>query len=292
MRAINAYLQGWKLTWQHKRMWLLFYGFNLAAALIATIPISGYLNNTLRESLASSKLLDGFNYTLITDLLNQYGDGIAILMDQTLLLILVFLIITIFLTGGMLHLFRQQVKFDYKVFWYGCQHYFWRLLRLTVYFLLIHLVLLVLFYFLFLRLTNGFSPFKLESEVQVIAVLQVLIPVYLILAAFLLMIQDYAKILIVDKDQSLIFSPFWQNFKIVFKNIRSFSLLYLINLLTALAIWGIYYLLSKVIQNAWVLALILGQVFVLARIGLNMLNLASATLCYQDTLGITADEKN
>jgi hypothetical protein len=281
MRAINAYLQGWKLTWQHKRMWLLFYGFNLAAALIATIPISGYLSNTLGESLASSKLLDGFNYTLITDLLNQYGEGISILMDQTLLLILVFLIITIFLTGGMLHLFKRQEKFDYKTFWYGCQHYFWRLLRLTIYFLLIQVVLLVLFYFLFLRLTNGFSPFKLESEAQVISVLQVLIPIYLILATLLLMIQDYAKIHMVEKDQSFLFYPFWQSFKITFKNFGSFSLLYLINLISALAAWGLYLILSKSVQSIWLLALIVGQGFVLFRILLNMINLASATMRYQ-----------
>lgn len=290
MRAINAYIKGWKLTWQHRRMWLLFYGFNFLAALIATIPISGYLNNTLGESLASSKLLDGFNYTLITDILNQYGDGISILMDQTLLLILVFLIITIFLTGGMLHLFRQQEKFDYKTFWYGCQHYFWRLLRLTVYFLIIHIVLLVLFYFLFLRFTNGFSPFKLESEVQVITVLQILIPIYLLLTIFILMVHDYAKIHIVEKDQSVLIAPFWQSFKIVFKNFKNFSLLYLINLLTALILWAVYWLLSKVNLSAWGLALIMGQAFVLARIWLNMLNLSSATLCYQDALNIHQEE--
>ena len=284
MQATQAYLQGWKIVLQNKRMWAILFGFNFLLALIGTVPVSGYLQQSLGQSLAASKLLEGFNYTLVSDLLNQYGEGIALIMDQSQMLLLAFFLLSVFLMGGILVVFKHKTEFDFARFWNGCFYYFWRLLRLTIYFLLIQGFILFIFGFIFLKATNGLFPFALESDKQVIVAFQWLAPFYLFIACMFFMIQDYAKIHIVEADRFLLTKPLLEVFRIVFKNFGRFALLYILNILTLLVFAGIYWGLSQIVEHYLLLVFIAGQLFILARIVLKLLNLSSATLLYQNAI--------
>ena len=259
MQAINAYINGWKIVFSNKKMWSLLYGFNFIIAILASIPVSSYLNQTLEHSLASSKLLDGFNYTLITDLRNEYGAGINHILDQSVLILILFFLSSIFLMGGILKTLSDEEGFNFGKFWKNCFYFFWRLFRLTIYFLLIHGAILGLFIFIFLRMTNNFSPFDMESDKQVMVAFQVVIPLYAIVASIFFMIQDYAKIHVAAQNPSILFSSFWQSFSIVFKNFRHFFSLYLLNILTLLALFGVYWLISKGVDNILMLAFLFSR---------------------------------
>ena len=267
-------------------MWLLLYLLNFCFALIGVIPLSGFLNQTLAHSLENTQLLNGFDYTFFQDFLSAYGVGLSAILDQSMLLIVLFFIFSIFLVGGMLHILKSQESFTYGRFLQGCTHYFWRLFRLTLYFLILHFALIGFCLFLLNFLTNGLSPFELDSDVQVVNALKITAPLYILLATILFMIQDYAKIHLIHEDITMLTKPFWQSFRIVFRNFGSFFLLYLLNFATFLLFLGLYWLIGESVEvrtgSMVFIFFLIAQTYVFARIGVRVVNLASATLLYQD----------
>lgn len=285
MNPITAYTKGWKLLIKYRKMWLVLYLLNFCFALIGLIPLSGFLNQTLAHSLENTQLLNGFDYTFFQDFLSAYGLGISAILDQSLLLIVLFFICSIFLMGGMLSTLKNQESFNYGHFLQGCSHYFWRLVRLTIYFLVLHFSLIGACLFLLSFLTNGLSPFELDTDVQVLNALKITAPLYILLATILFMIQDYAKIHLIHEDGNMLTKPFWQSFSIVFRNFGSFFLLYLLNFVTFLLFLALYWFLSEIVEvrtgTMVFIFFLIAQTYVVARIGVRVVNLASATLLYQ-----------
>lgn len=286
MKPITAYTEGWKLLIKYRKMWLLLYLLNFCFALIGLIPLSGFLNQTLAHSLENTQLLNGFDYTFFQDFLSAYGLGISAILDQSILLIVLFFIFSIFLVGGMLSTLKSQESFNYGYFLQGCSHYFWRLLRLTIYFLILHFVLIGACLFLLSLLTNGLSPFELDTDVQVVNALTITVPLYILLATILFMIQDYAKIHLIHEDVNILTQVFWQSFSLVFRNFGYFFLLYLLNFATFLIFLGLYWFISENVEvrtgTMVFIFFLIAQAYVFARIGVRVVNLASATLLYQD----------
>ncbi len=286
MKVIRSYIKGWTSLFQYKRMWLIMYGTNFLLALFAAIPVSGFLGRSVGYSMSLGRSHEGFDYTFIGEMYRRFKHQIDAILDQTVLTMLVFFIVSIFLVGGVLHIYKKEIeRFSLKTFWRGCSKYFWRFFRLTVYFLAIHGLILFVFFVLFSANTGGLSPFLMESEKELMDTFMWLAPFYVLVFTFVSMIQDYAKIHIVHENPALLFKPIWESIKLVFKNIGKFALLYLLNIITFLAIFGIYWLISdqfdeKTISSIMLL-FIVGQLFMIARVGVKLLNLSSATHLYK-----------
>ena len=130
----------------------------------------------------------------------------------------------------------------------------------------------------------GGGIFDAENELYLYRVLKFVIPAYLLVAGIFFVIHDYAKIHLVHEDKGFFFRPFWQSFQLVFRNFIPFFLLSLINVVTFTGLTILYWLLSKpALDNptAIHISFALGQVFLFARIGHKLLNLASATILYK-----------
>lgn len=279
MTITNAYRSGWKKVWKNKKMWILLYLLNFVFALLSTIPFRGFLKNSLGNTLATSKMLDGFDYAFLTDFMREYGNGVSVILNLSVGIILLYFIFSIFWMGGILNILKKEnEEYSFQKFWYGSSKYFWKLLRLTFYFFIIHFMVLGVFALLFLR--KGISPFELDSEVEIIQSMMVLIPIYLFFATILFMIQDYAKVHIIHHDDALITRPIRNAFQFVFKNFRKCMGLYLLNILTFLAFFGIYWIFSNSFKSnstpTIVLLFFIGQAFIIARIAVKLVNLGSA----------------
>ncbi len=287
MKALKAYGIGWREVFRKGKMWLLLYVLSFLFALLAALPFSGFLKETLGDSLAATQSLPGFNYTFVGDLLNTYGESISLILNQSIGVMILFVLLSIFLMGGILVIlqFRNEA-FDFSRFWMASGRYFWRLLRLTIYFTIFQLLLLSIFAYIYSKLLNGLSPFETESEADWIRLFYILAPIYTFLAMTLSVVQDYAKIHIVHQDERIITKPFWESFIIVFKNFIPFFLLYLLNTITFLIFFGLYYVLGHSFQAhsmpTVALLFLLGQAYIFFRIGVKIVNLAGATYLYQE----------
>lgn len=262
--------EGWQRTRRYAKIALIFWLLSLVLALVASLPLRATLLAETGNSLILKDLLRGPNYTYLNDFLQNYGSALTPILNQSILIVVLQLLLIIFLTGGLVKtMVVQPARFDRHLFWGSSGTYFWRLLRLTIFFLVVHVLVLVFFGWIYLRVTKGMSPANLESEAIITSCLRWLVPLYLLVATIPLLWQDLAKIALVQSDSRLIYQPVHQGFKMLRKNFVKFYSLALILLVIGLALVGINYLLHAVIDiqsyATIVLSLLATQVIVIAR---------------------------
>ena len=291
MKIINAFTEGWKKVVKSFWLWFLIYGLNIVFALVAAIPLNNLIEEKVGKSLEFKNMLAGFDYSVYSDFLNDFGVRAAYptILNNSQVLVFCFFILSVFLTGGMLNVYKNwESRIDWKDFWSGCGHYFWRLLRLSIYFILIHIGIFMLFYYLLGALTKGFQIDELAHEGVFFDYVQLLIPIYLLVAAAFFMISDYAKIHVVHLDERWLFKPIMSSFKIGFNHFRKTYPLYLLNVLVFVFFLVIYWFSSERItassSTGIMLLFVIGQIFVLSRIVVKLLKLASQTELYRNLM--------
>ena len=105
---------------------------------------------------------------------------------------------------------------------------------------------------------GGFDNY--DSEKYLWQVAYIILPIYLFVATLFFMVQDYAKVHIVASNQKWITQPILQAFRFVFKNFGKTLLLYLLNLLTFLVFFFIYWKINGPLgPNSIGLAFIIGH---------------------------------
>ena len=272
--ALSAYIAGIKNSFSAWKVWGLLYLINFLFTLIIIAPIAQYLEKKIGNSLLVEKWADGYNYTVMHDFLANYEVSIAAFTELTVVIALIYLIFSVFTSGGIIEVFHQNEKtHNLRNFWSGCTYYFWRMLRITIYFLLIHAAIAGLFGFIFTLLIPG-NP---DSELQYLNPLKVILPLYLVFAFFIAMWQDFTKIIAVQRDENLLIGSFKSATSFVFKNLGRVSLFYFLNLLTL----GIFYLLyrSGSLNFTGINAVFFfGQVLIIGRIGIKIWNAAGGVL--------------
>lgn len=259
---------------------------NFIFALFAAFPLNNYLQSTVAHTLSIQESLEGFNYGIISDFLNEYGTGLAVVFNQSLVVMLFFFILNIFFAGGILNLIKYQpAKYDSSTFWRGCSKYFWRFFRLTVYFLITHALLLFVCYSIFMKMSGGFNFFEMENDQQVVTGLKIVLPIYLLLSFFVFLFNDYFKLHIVNQEKKYLFKPFTTNLKFLSTNILPAAILYLINLLVFVTIFLVFYFITRSMGAQTYIGILLvfiaNQVWVILKTSVKLVNLSSAGYLYQ-----------
>ena len=171
---------------------------NLLFAGLVVVPLLSYLGDKLAFTKATDRLIGGFDFTLVNDFLNQYPEFLRLLGTQTVIVGILFILLYIFLTGGIL---TRLINIETDLhrlgnFWTGCGKYFWRLLRLSFYFILIHLAIAGLFLFIFNWSVQGGLDY-FTSEAAIFFRAKICFFSYGFFALFFFMVHDYAKVLVV-----------------------------------------------------------------------------------------------
>lgn len=277
MKFIKAYLYGWKNLFQSLRLWGLLYLINFAFAIIASLGLNSFLSSTIGDSIASIESLERFSYTIIGDLLNEHGESLGFILNNSIGIVIIYLIITIFTSGGIVYLYYSESRMMGD-FWKASGEYFWRFLRLTFYFLIFNGTLFFVFFMLYRYFALDYFPFKLEKESTLSNTFKIVVPIYLIFASFFWMVQDFSKYKIVESKTRLLIKPVLNSFAFVMKNYIPCLLFYLLNLITFLVFYYLYYFFSNKISSSSELGILLfflfAQLFILLRIALKLINLA------------------
>ncbi len=281
MSIFRIYLQAWKDTFRHWKLWALLYGFNLLFALVVIVPFRSFFSDTIGNSLALDELVQGFDLDIITDYLNSYGQGFNFFTTQSLILLLLYLLFSAFTMGGILHSFKVK-QFHFGEFWANSSRFFWRMLRLAIYFGLIQLLLAIIAFMLFQFFANDFSTDVLQSEVQIIKALYGVGIPYLLLAFVVFMLHDYVKVYLVHHSQAWLMHPFWESIQFAFQHFLKTYPLYLLNILVAVLVFALYKSISMTLSGAITAMFLLGQFFILFRIATRLVALDSANIFYDD----------
>ena len=267
-------------------MWGMLYVIVLVLAALFSLPFFNVINDTIGNSLETQKLLDGFDHTVYRDFINSAEDRIQIIFSQVRLFMPFFIIFFVFLTGGIIKSFDDiEEPWNSKTFWSNCSQYFWRILRVFLFFFGIQLVLATLIYLPFLKWM--FSNINnVANEITFVRIGAILVVLHLFLATFIATVSDYTKVRLIKEDRSAVLKESLASFHWVRHYFRNTYPIYLLNILTVVVLVLTYWFFESKIGmvstfTIFVLFLI-QQLFLFLRLGVKLMDLAAATAMYTD----------
>ena len=266
------------------RLVALLYFLNLLMALPMALAFRDFMTRALGDSLAGNQLMTGFDFTVVRDVLAKDGAGWFSVTRMLVWSIPVYLVISIFLTGGVLSfLVHSQTRFSLAFFFQECARYFPRFLRV---FLLLSasLLLLALTLGLLLLVLLGLVILGSPSEVTVITVFVLCAAIFLFPALLLFLAADYARIFVVTSTERKMWGAFREGIRLVRKEFFPVLGLQVLLLLVPAAFAIAYLLLEGAIPMVSgvtiILVLLFQQAYVISRMWTRILFFAAQSTLY------------
>lgn len=271
------------------RMVWLIYGMTLVLGLLVALPTYSMIQTEDQDSLAFLRLLDGFDYTVVTDFLSRSGGAVKALLGVVRWVNLTYLFLTIFLAGGILLRFAQLTglpgqpvgtdsRFTVGAFWQGCSLYVGRMLGAFGVTLLFVVVSAVIWLLVGILLGAGLSDSY--SERGVFWLSAGAFTGFALTATLLLCIGDMAKVLLVRNDARGAFRAFGLAGRLVFRNLATTYGSYLLLIGIGTALFGLYFGVESLLgAGGWpgiLLLFLVQQALIFARTGLKIWWLGTA----------------
>lgn len=127
---------GWSLVWRRMRLLAWLYLISLALGWFATLPLESTISPVLDHSLAAAPLYHGFSIASYAELMMNPAVSTQAAGTAASMLGVVWLVVMIFLTGGILRVYNEDRTYVTGEFFGACGQYFWRFVRLLIFFLL------------------------------------------------------------------------------------------------------------------------------------------------------------
>ncbi len=278
--VFSTYLSGIRLLFFKWKVWLAVFGFNIIFAFIIARPFGALLDKVGANNEASLEGLKNFDANFIVDLINNFGTEISLVAGQATFFVVLYLILNIFLSGGFIesyvHVFQRHT---FGEFLSNCAKHFWRMIRLALYFIIAQIVVAAVLFTIYSKL--GLSPFELESETILVRNTKIMLAIFAVIMIWVDMVNEYAKIkVVIDTDRKFILPILIDVKFFCLRHFFSILFLFLLCMLTFLAILGVYAALNDVIvmssSTTIIFGLLLGQVYMIFRVGVRLLFTSSA----------------
>ncbi|GLR15717.1 hypothetical protein [Portibacter lacus] len=274
MKAIKSYQTAWANIWKYRFPIAFLYLANIVFTFIASSPYTIYF----KQKMQHSDVLDfyeGFDITMIGEFVNNYGQGLVPLMTLFIILVVFYYFFSIFANSAILYAVSSQNKFiPLRSFWNGGLNYYWKIMRLSLYYILS--VICVVGFAWFVLLAVGINILEVENDAELARKIKYALIGILILIGIFSMIKQYAKLHIATKNLPFISSSILKSGGFVIRNFLQTTLLYLINIGVLVLFFILYVNVRRVINvDAWLLTFIIAQVYLLFKIVFRIVHLDS-----------------
>jgi len=184
--------------------------------------------------------MQGLDMSVMRDFLNLHRDGIGAIMQEISWVMLAYMLINTFLAGGILTVIRDKKDtFVASTFFAGCGAYFLRFLRLFFIFGVLLVVVLSILGGVLGGIASSISD-NASSEITDYWVGAAFFAILLLPAMLIIMVADYAKIIVVAHDEHSMLKSAWRSTKLVIRYFfRTFGLELLLVLVPVL-LFAIY----------------------------------------------------
>jgi hypothetical protein len=287
MYIITSLKDGIRDTLKNIKLLVLLYFLNLIFSVIIAIPFKDTLNDAFSRIKISENLINRFDFSVAVDFMNYYGEQIGVIFSYVFLIGILYLILNIFLSGGILSIWRTDQKiFDRNIFFVNCAEYFWRFIKILFFIALAMIIIMVVVGLLF-SLVSKFSDSIYSSNTINILYL-IVIAVLLLLISIILIVYDYAKIILVKDIAVSSYRSVLYSIKFVFSNILGSYSLFLIMAGMFLSSTVIYFALKYVLPlDNWgyfLIILIIQQIYIIFRIFLRVVLYSSQFIYHENKI--------
>ena len=268
MRVLKIYRNGVREATSRPKMVLLLWFFNFLFGFFIFYLLYNRLSEALSQSTISEGMLSKMNYHFVFEFLTYHGQALSTIRNAALVLIGVYILVSIFLLGGILHSLVETQKTSFLPrFFQGCAKFFGRFFRLFVYSLILWFAFVVFMFILSLVVSALTGKGANEQLTFYLLLVEAAIALFSIF--FINMIQGYARIRIVTEDSRHVFRSLLQSIEFVFKRLGGTLSLYYLFVLTGLALIVVYWLLKSVLPFSSAVAILIMflvyQIFIISQ---------------------------
>ncbi len=300
MNPISIFFKGIWDTFRLFRMWLMLFLLIFVLAATVAIPFANVMQQTIGNSLELNKLLPEYDHTVWSDFTNVSGGEVYSIFGQNLWMAPLFLLLYIFLSGGMVKSFDAiPESFSFQRFWSASTYYFWRFFRLFAWLLLFQGVLAAVIYGGAYWATLDFDLSNLRDETILFNAAKIAIPVHLFLATIIAMIGDYTKVRMVKNDTYFVLREFLRSTGMCFRYFFRTYFVYLLDIALLVGLYFLYLFLAENIGMASTMAILtmigIQTLTMFFRLGTRLFALGSANAMYdkvaQASLPVSEEEQ-
>ncbi len=283
MQIFFHFYKGLKDSFSVWKGLFVIYISGLFLALPVTAVFYFFINKILSNTVMAHKVLVDFYFPFYGQVLNEYSVVINSLFLSGFAAGAVYLLITVFFSGGLIvHFTQKKGPFCIKTFFVNSAGYFWRFLRLVI--LSAPFFMIILFFFLFLlSFTMIFTENSL-TEVPRIKGTVFNTGFFLILTFLVSALFDIAKIITVHSGYKKIFQAFKNAFVWFLRNIHLIFVLILLFIFTGLIMLFTYFYIESKINTTGIFTILIlflwQQLFILGRQWLKVSFLAGYSSLY------------
>jgi hypothetical protein len=245
-----------------------------------SFPMFSSIKRTGGQRLEIQNLLPAYDFTAHQDFMNEFGDILKPAMSQIKWLLILYLLLNIFFTGGILQMCKSDSPNSKGLqnFFLGGQQHFGKIALTLLLFFLIQLgVALIVWIPTMASLSGGLE--ELSSEIVYVQRVLFAVITNVILFTFVSMLSDYVKVGIVRSSDSGYFKIFGRQLGIALKNIGNTYVLYLFQMILFIILFSVYFILDGWIENSSPLGIfllfIVQQVIIIKRISIRVWGLSA-----------------
>jgi len=269
------------LLWRRQRVLWLVYAMNFLLALMAARGFADLAGRTLDHSLAADRLVHGFDLGRLVELAFQPNSPVRASMNPTHFSIVIFSFFMLFVTGGMLVSFYEDRRLTAGPFFEACGNYFWRFLRLALYFFVAMIPIGIL-----IRIAaslHGRIDAQSISPYPAVYFLAGAAAVILLLLMCVRLWFDMAEIIAVAEYERKMHRALRRSARLVWNNFASLFWLYLRISLVGWALFaiGLHLWMDHVPPDALFRAFLVGQAMIVLWLAARLWQRASEALWYR-----------
>lgn len=277
MKAFSSFLYGASTAAKSLRMILVVYLCYLGITLLLAIPFYGLFRSAAGNSLLPDSLLRGFDATALRELLASGGKAFAFYLKAFMPWIFLFFLLQVYLSGGIFSwVSNPRGRFTLQLFNNHGRRFFWRFLKLSLYFLVIQLITGLVLYLPYILFTAGATGL---TDAEVMRPLIVIMAGHLVILVFIFLLSDLVKSRIFQQDSPKVLKTISKCLKLAFKRFFSFYFLGLLLLLAPVFLLAGFYLFRSSIgvgtSGMIFLVFVIQQVVIFIRVFLRVWRLAA-----------------
>jgi hypothetical protein len=278
----GTFFSGAGLVWQWQRLVWWIFAVCLIFGLFSTHEMTERASSLLDHSVAAQRLVNGFDASAFI-MLQQVPDSPLEIQGHNIVhFSLLFLVLMLFVTGGILAAYVLDEKPTTTAFFEASGHYFWRFFRLLIYLTIVLLPIAGLAAATSAMYTHiedqSISPYPGDHFVEATAV------VILLLLIIVRLWFDMAQIIAVAEDEKKMHRVLRRAFGLLRRNFFSLLWLYLrVSIIAwALFAFGLYFWMFRLSPQSNVAAFLLSQLMILVWLGARLWQRASESLWYRN----------